>query len=359
MQNSELKVQALLLGCALIAGCKNDPGSPGTPFTPGDPVLLSTGSPTKDEDPSVLLTPEGRIFVAWFSDRGNNPDIYIASTDDGIEWTAPLRITTSANGDFNPSLYQDAAGTFHIAWFRWDAPFHGHIWYNSSPDGLTWDPADEVQVTRAFDVDDWVPTLTQAADGTILIYFVSETRSTNTPKTADLYVSARPPAATDWNAVVGVTGINSPTEHDHLPFARRTGDDVTLVWVRHDTSQPLPWLNPKSDLFSATSSDGLTFSTPVQVTNEAGNIVNLFPGIFEIDGSWSFVWLSTLLGDPRVFELPVAAAGNYPTGLQEESALPPGYSHKIIPTPNAGVYMGVWVQGGDGVQDIYYRFFAR
>ncbi|HEU4388934.1 MAG TPA: hypothetical protein VFV34_14130, partial [Blastocatellia bacterium] len=41
-------------------------------FEPTDPILLSTGSPTKDEDPSVLRANDGSLYVAWFSDRGGN-----------------------------------------------------------------------------------------------------------------------------------------------------------------------------------------------------------------------------------------------------------------------------------------------
>ena len=88
-----------------------------------------------------------------------------------------MRVTTDAGGDFNPSLMQDEQGIFHLAWFRWTAPFRGHILSNSSPDGLTWDPRKEVPVTTTDGVDDWVPTLTQAADGTLLIEALTNQRA--------------------------------------------------------------------------------------------------------------------------------------------------------------------------------------
>ena len=238
---------------------------------------FSAGSPTKDEDPSVLRAQDGRMFVAWFSDRGSNPDIYITSTLDGTSWTGPSRVTTSSGGDFNPSLIQDEQGVFHLAWFRWEAPFRGHIWYNRSADGTTWNPNAEEQVTTDANVDDWVPTLVRAADGTLLVYFVSDARDA-TNLTNELYLAKKGPAASSWDAPVSLAAINSATEHDHLPFAARTGSTITLVWVRHDTSQPLPWLNPKSDLYLSTAADGLTWAPPTRITQTAGNVVNLFPG---------------------------------------------------------------------------------
>jgi hypothetical protein len=39
--------------------------------------------------------------------------------------------------------------------------------------------------------------------------------------------------------------------------------------------------------------------------------------------------------------------------------LPEGYSHRVAATSTPGVYLGVWVQGPEGAQDIYYRFFRR
>lgn len=353
----------LLPGLAVAAGgggnAARPMSGPGPVFEPTEPRLLSTGSPTKDEDPSVLRARDGSLFVAWFSDRGNNPDIYITRKGRGQDWTPPVRVTTDPGGDFNPSLYQDEQGAFHLVWFRWTALFRGHIFYNSSPDGLAWDPGAEVQVTTADNVDDWVPTLTQAADGTLLVYFVSAARGVASP-TNDIYVAARHPGTGAWDPAVPAAGINSLTEHDHLPFAARTGSQIALVWVRHDTSEPLPWRNHKSDVFFSTSGNGLSWTPPVQVTHEPGNVVNLFPGLFRSPGGpWSLIWLSTRLGDPKVFELPLASLKQYPQAVVEDTFLPAGYSHRLAPTSPARVYLGVWVQGPEGAQDIYYRFFQK
>ncbi len=331
-------------------------------FEPSAAQLLSTGSPTKDEDPSVVRARDGRLFVAWFSDRGGNADIYITSTRNGREWSEPVRVTMHQGGDFHPSLIQDEQGTFHLVWFRWTALFRGNIWYNSSSDGLSWDPAREVQVTQAVDVDDWVPTIARAANGTLLVYFVSEKRWPSATPTSDLYVAVKRPENPTFDPVVGASGVNSPTEHDHLPFVARTRDQFTLVWVRHDTSQPQPWLSPppKSDLFYASSLDGLNWIAARRITSETGPVVNIFPELYQgQDGEWSLLWLSTRDGRPAVFELPLANSDVYPQGITENTQLPPGYFHRIVATSTAGVYLGVWVQGPVGSEEIYYRFFRK
>jgi hypothetical protein len=154
--------------------------------------------------------------------------------------------------------------------------------------------------------------------------------------------------------------IASATEHDHLPFATRTGAQITLVWVRTDASQPTPWTANKADVLVSSSADGLAWSTPLRVTKDTANIVHVFPSVYaSFDQSWLIEWLSTRLGSPRVFEIPLATADLYPQAVSENTMLGSGYSHRIVATPTSRVYLGVWVQGPEGAQDIYYRYFRR
>jgi len=329
-------------------------------YSPGNPTLLSTNSPTKDEDPSAVITADGKIFVAWFSDRTGNGDIYIAMTSDGKTWTAPVRVTSNAGGEFNPSLYLDNSGVFHLAWFRWTAPYVGNIVYNTSADGLTWNQGSEESVTTTPNVDDWVPTLTQAPDSTLLVFFVSAKRNTS-DITNDIYVARKRAGQSTWDSAQYLFDINSNFEHSHLPVAYGSDSIVTLAWVRYDTTEATPWLNPKSQLMYATSWDGLSWSATSYITNEAGNVVNLYPSLYvDAFDRLTVVWLSTRVGGtPTVFEIAMAFTSLYPIGIVQDTMLPAGYSHKIVPTSTPGVYFAVWVQGPDGSQDIYYRLFTR
>ena len=49
--------------------------------------------------------------------------------------------------------------------------------------------------------------------------------------------------------------------------------------------------------------------------------------------------------------------GSYPAALIVNTSVSAGYSHRITATPVGGLYFGAWVQGPDGAQDIYYRFY--
>jgi hypothetical protein len=351
----------LTLCLGAVVGCGDNASDPGTPPAPPRFIatpdsVLSTGSPTKDEDPSVLRAADGSMFVAWFSDRADGAgDIFVAQDTLRQDWSPAVQVTFDPGGDFYPSLIQDAAGTFHLTWFRWYALERGHILHSTSSDGLTWNAADEESVTTDPGVDDWVPTPAFASDGTLFVYFVSEIRDAGNP-TSDIYMTSKGPSDANWSNPVSLTAINSTTEHDQLPFVARTGVGFTMVWVRHDTSQHLPWLNPKSQLYLSTSPDGVSWSAPLQVTNDAGNVVNLFP--FILSGR-SLLWLSTRDGTPKVYEILLAKANQYPAAVTEVTALPYGYSHRVAETPTTGVFLGAWVLGPVGVEEIHYRFFER
>jgi len=258
----EAVVAAGIIALGSAVACDKDPSDTGGDLRspPTVAAVLSEGNPGKDEDPSVLRARDG---------------------------------------------IQDEQGAFHLAWFRWDAPFRGHVWYNR-------------------------------------------------------FVERKAPGAAGWTAAMPAAGLNSASEHDHLPFAARVGQEIALAWVRHDDSQALPWLNAKSDVWLARSADGLSWSSPVRVTKAAGSVVNLFPGLFlDEDGATFVNWLSTRQAEPRPFQLPLAQAGRYPEGVSRIEGPGSGYSHRLTPTITPGVWIAVWVSGSEGSQDVHYRFFER
>lgn len=345
-----LFVAIALVGCKKpLVGPDQDPAT-GTP-----PALLTTNSPAKDEDPSLLLGRDGRVYAAWFSDRTGNAEIYIASTADGGTWTAPAAIVTSQWGDFYPNLFQDSQGVFHVVWFQWVTLFQGQIRHSSSTDGVVWQP--EEVVTREFLTDDWVPTVSEAPNGSLVVYFVAARRI---PLSSDnqIYAAVKRAGQPAWDAPVSLS-VNSPTEHDHLPYVARTGaNQLTLVWVRYAGNADFI-TNGRSDLYSATSADGLTWSAAAPVSSDRTG-QNLFPQLYRRHGgAWYLLWLSTRSGQPRSYELPVSSLGSSLDGLVENTLLPAGYSHRLTATTRPGEYLAAWVQGSGTALDIYFRLITR
>jgi len=350
-----------LIPLFLISACGGDDGvaPPAGPprYHATAASLLSTASPTKDEDPSVILARDGSLVVAWFSDRGGNADIYIARCAKGTTWSSPVRVTVDNAGDFYPNLYQDATGVFHLTWFRWYALNRGNIWYNESSDPLVWNPANEKPVTTTADVDDWVPSIAETPDS-LRVFFVSEVRDT-TNATSDIYYSSSPRTPVVFGPARRFVH-NSAGMNDHLPFAAWAGTQLDLVWVRHDTTQPVPWLSPPpaEQLCYAFTSDGVNWSGEYTITSDVTPTVHVFPALYRrSNGEWRFIWTTNRSGPPQVVELPTLQYASYPAALIVNNHVSAGYSHRVTRTTESGLYLGAWVQGPEGAQDIYYRFY--
>jgi hypothetical protein len=351
---------ALPLLVLTACGGGDDGASPPTPsgrYQPTTAQNLSTSSPTKDEDPTVILAKDGSIVVAWFSDRGANPDIYIARCTKGTTWSAPVRVTTSVDGDFYPNLYQDANGVFHLTWFRWHALNRGNIWYNQSSDPLVWDPANEKQVTTTANVDDWVPSIAETPDS-LRVFFVSEARDTTNATSDIYYASSSIDSVAFGPARKFIRSVSFA--NDHLPFAAWTGSRLDLVWMRYSGPPDTPWLASSSDLCYAQTPDGNNWSSEYVVAADPSGSVNIFPAFYRRSNTdWRLIWTTTRSGAPQVVELPLTQILSYPAPLIVNNHVGAGYSHRVIRTPVDNLYFGAWVQGPDGSQDIYYRFYEN
>lgn len=355
-----------LLPLLLLAACGGDdsvtppPRPPSTPprYAPTSATLLSTGNPTKDEDPSVLLANDGSIVVAWFSDRTGNGDIYIARCTEDTTWSAPVRVTTSGDGDFYPNIIQDANGVYRLTWFRWHDLYRGNIWYNESMDPLSWNTANEKQVTTTADVDDWVPSIAQTPDSLRIFFASSERDSSFNTKDSDIYYASSPVDTVAFGPVRRFQH-NVNFYHDHLPFAAWTGSRLDVIWVRHDMSQTAPWISPppQAELCYSFSPDGgATWAGEFPIT-EFGP-VHVFPAFYQrSDSEWRLLWMTNRSGPAQVVELPLLQLFSYPSALIVNDKVGAGYSHRVARTPVNGLYFGAWVQGPDGTQDIYYRFY--
>src|SRR4051794_29006126 len=105
--------QLALVWILVLASCAPPPVLTGQ--------VLSAGNENgQDEDPSLLRAADGRLRVAWYSDRNGSGDkeLFIASSSGGQAWSEPLQLTRSDGDSFYPSLIQDTAGTFHLAFWR-------------------------------------------------------------------------------------------------------------------------------------------------------------------------------------------------------------------------------------------------
>ena len=311
------------------------------------PVQLSPYNRNRtDEDPTLIRSHDGRYVLCWFSNRNGNDNLYIRNSADGLSWNPPIQVTATKNRDFYPSLFQDAQGRFHLAWFRVSKspPFLRHIWYTHSDDGIHWDPRSEVQVTQGFG-SDWAPSIWRDSHGKLLIYFASK-RSGDASR--EIYVTQSMDGI-HWSNPLKPAGINDPKEFDDYPYVVQQQDGQFLMaWTRYPKS--LMAFNGKMDILLSTSADGLNWQSPVPVTNDdAQGITDVLPFLYaQHSGDWAVGWVSTRTnphGD--VLSVPVsqiAAVDSHASLLIHGHG---GYSPRAVATDTPGVYLIVWITVAD------------
>jgi hypothetical protein len=323
-------------------------------FEPGAPLLLSTASPGNDEDPAVLLARDGSIYVAWFSESAGN-DIVISRTVDGVAWSPPVHVSSGAATDFGPTLYQDAGGVIHAAWFRWAGSSPpGKIVHAraTSPDSVAAWTA-EVDVTTASATDDWVPSLTASPSGALVVAFARNTCAP--PSTCYAIVAATSnDIGASWGAPVPVVTAGSGVQH-HLPAIANTGGELVVAWDPWDSTAASPYasLQAGAHVSIIHSATGATWNGTSDLTARATDRITVFPTLFaDHDGAWHAAWLDADASGQRVVEVPLTSPSTTPATLPID-----GYSPRVVATPTPGVFLAAWVAGPQNERDIYVRVY--
>jgi hypothetical protein len=353
-------VLVVLLGCGSPAVHPDATSTDSAPApdvaidAPPSPVNLSA-STGKDEDPDLVRLADGSILLAWFSERTGNGDIYYRHSADGRSWDAPVQVSSGTSIDVYPGIAEAPAHTLHAVWHRFDADPNtsSRIIYNRSTDG-TWSAANEQTIAPGID---WSPSIAPTASGDLVVAFAHDPCSPSLPVCFEIEIVRSVDGGTTWSTPVappiGASGFS-----DAIPYLALTGDHLTLVWNRYvaSTSAELPYQTATSEVMLSTSSDGVTWSTPVAVT--ANSDYDLFPALYaDQAGAWWLTWLTAPAGTQVTTAVaqPVATAG---TGAPTATLPVTGFSPRAVATTVPGRYVAAWVEGTSDL-DIWIREFVR
>lgn len=348
---------------------------------PPPPVLtgqvLSAGNEGgQDEDPSLLRASDGQLLVAWYSNRNGagSKEIFLSRSPDGQGWSEPLQLTRSSHFSFYPSLAQDGAGAFHLAWWR-VRPLPGggtdnQILYKSSSDGAAWDLDREEVVAGG--PGDFLPSIVHdRAGGRLLIYFASPVRDADGRvdlggRTLRLYACVNDGSGSGWSAPRRLSGgVNDDAgSHDTYPFVvQREDGRFLMVWTRYRASASadvLAVLSERStETMLATSPDGLDWTEPVLVSPGGDGTIDVFPSLYPdaARSSWWALWLSAAPGAASGESVEAALDGALPSSSARPEIT--GYTGKAAPLGTPGRYLGVWVAGPQGREKIRFDVFSR
>jgi len=127
-----------------------------------------------NQGPSIMQAGDGKIWVAWASNRSEDYEIF-CKTYNGSSWSNATQLTNSTDIDSSPSIFQTIDETIWLFWqSSKDKPVvpPGDIYYKFSTDnGATW--SNRTQFTTDNEFDLW-PTVTQVRDTKIWVAWTSD-----------------------------------------------------------------------------------------------------------------------------------------------------------------------------------------
>ncbi len=146
-----------------------------------DPAPLNTNAASDvgdDKEPQLTVDAGGNWLAVWRSDDdlkgtiGSDRDILFSrSTDDGVTWTDPAPLNTNAAADegldSSPQVSTDRQGLWIAVWYSWDdlggtiGPDGDILFARSTDNGVTWTDPAPLNINAASDsAMDWFPQVT-------------------------------------------------------------------------------------------------------------------------------------------------------------------------------------------------------
>jgi len=214
--------------------------------------------------PSISSS-DSTVQVVWNDDRdGNNEVYYIGSTDAGAHWTPEIRLTDDTSSSVGPSI-SCVASYVHLVWSdQRDGTWK--VYYKRSTDsGLTWS-----QDIRLSDTTGWASSPSVSASGDYVHVVWNDGRDGND----EIYTKRSTDRGITWSPD---TRLTQDPAMSLWPSIWASGTDVHTAWVderygnreifyKHSTDEGIPW-SPDTSL-----TYGVNYSDKPSITSTDMNV---------------------------------------------------------------------------------------
>jgi hypothetical protein len=220
-----------------------------------DPTPL-TLTRSLDHCPSAMQTKNGSIWVFWQSMRtGNNEIFYTSSPTHGEFWNDFVQLTNSSYSDTNPSASQSVDGTICVVWQRYHEGNYDLFYKISSDQGFSWSNATQLTTHNSVDV---APSITYTWNGTLWVAWTSHRNGVY-----DIYYKTSADNGQTWTIA---TPLVTSGKYDTAPSIMQAPDgSMWLIWTYENT-----------DLYYKTSPDyGLSWTPETKLPlDDSGDDTN-------------------------------------------------------------------------------------
>ena len=281
-----------------------DPAPPPACSEADEQVIRSLAqSPATDEDGSFARASNGRVYFAFISNRNGNMDTFLTSTTDGLTWTEARAAVATGSDDLMNSLTLTSDGTMHLTGRSQQASFDTTAQPGNVDSWLTQGVASPWSAPRQWSA----PSFGFAAG-----LFQEELPSSAKPTGAywHMFLSndtgdweihlqeSRDKGMTWLPAIIDVS--NDPGANDYIFSFRITPDNRFIVaWEKYalDEQGNTPYFGASSEIYLATSNDGLTWTRQALTPDPGRQRIDALPWLHDGEqGEIALTWMTSAHG---------------------------------------------------------------
>jgi hypothetical protein len=261
-------------------------------------IMINSDSSAEDQKvPAIAVDPAGIVYVAWEDNREDPSAIYIARSINGGEtWTDPnVKITTRSSlvGESNPDIAVDEDGVVYAVWEDAREVVLQIYFARSDDGGRTWsDPSVKVTPWEMGD-NQHFPAIAVGPEGNIYVV-LQDGRFGD----SDIYFSRSTDGGDAWSPEeirINTDGVADTNQTDP-DIAVDLSGTIHVTWEDHRETV--------GDIYHAVSSDnGLTWTDPnTLITTDSSDSEQGKPQIaLDSHANAYLVWEDSRMEDPDIY----------------------------------------------------------
>ena len=234
-------------------------------------------------EPWIAVDSSDDPYIVWRTTAPESDIFFKKSPDSGQTWSAIQRLTWSTGASEKPRIAVDSLSRIHIQWAD-DSQGNKEIFYKKSTDsGTTWSVLDRLTWNSGSSIPGG---FLCAADNTLHLVFYDDTFGND-----EVFYKKSSDGGTSWTGLERLTW--SPGSSQSPAIAMEPLNNPALVWSDYSTGN---W----EILYKRSSDGGLTWSIPGRLTWNGGG--SLYPFIaVDSNGDTHVVWTDDLSGNFEIY----------------------------------------------------------
>jgi len=290
----------------------------------------------------IIADTAGNLFVAWENDTLNLAIIFSRSTDGGVTFSTPARVSANAGASVSPQMAVDPGGNISVVWV--DVTFgHSDISFSRSADhGATFSTPKSLSNNIGSSVN---PQITVDLTGNINVAWEN-----NGPGNFDIFFSRSVDKGATFSTPKNLS--NSLGQSRSPQIALDAGGNINVVWTDNNPPDVSPDI-----LFVRSSDGGTTFSAAQNVSHNSGSSSNPWLSV-DAGANINVAWEDNTPGNQDIFFARSTDSGatfSTPVNLSEDSGL--SSEVQVAPDKNGNINVA-WQDNTPGSSQILFSRFS-